>query len=149
MQPLNIQIFVDVVQLLLDEDASRAVFMFDDSAAYGEGQGTSGLRSPIWPGQLVRWSLNPIDVQTPIWIARIEFGDEPIAAPAPCPPPVWARSWSGFVPAWSLAPGREYSYRLVLSTGGAREIAVEGPALVFPAIAPPVAEETSEPELAA
>lgn len=173
MQALNIQIYVDVVQLLLDHNAGRAAFMFDDSPGGGDGQGTLSLRSPVLPGQLVRWTVTPVDVQTPIWISGIEFmpkaADED-AKPAdvartggeaadetetkadalsPYSAPVWSKSWNGFVPAWELTCGGEYAYRVIFSFGGVSEIAMEGPALVYPAIAPPAEAPASEDQTVA
>lgn len=76
MQPLNIQIFVDVIALLADQPNEATVFAYDDSSLGSQGKGTRHLHSAVWPGQLVRWSLVPIDVQTHIWIDQIVFGLE-------------------------------------------------------------------------
>lgn len=82
MKPLNIQMFVDATALLAGSTVSETFFLFDDSPA-SKGKGTSFLTSVCYPGQLIRWYLTPIDVQTPVWIKAIQFGHE---FPAEYPP---------------------------------------------------------------
>lgn len=143
MSVLNIQIFVDVIALLVDSPVEASVFLYDDSPVTSPGRGTAQLRSPVYPGQLVRWSLAPIDVQTPVWLDSLTFGPHatelPDGAeiPAPSrPDPIWARNWEGYVP-WGLLPGVDYPYRLTLGFGGAtkRLLTIDGPSLVY---APPL-----------
>jgi len=86
MQPLNIQIFVDVIALLADQPKEPTVFAYDDSCLGSQGKGTRHLHSAVWPGQLVRWSIVPIDVQTHIWIDQIVFGPEIAPAGAAAAP---------------------------------------------------------------
>jgi hypothetical protein len=77
MATLNIQIFVDVIGLLSGAPITKAVHMFDDGGIGGEGQGTSALMTSVLPGQLVRWTVNALDVQTQVWIKDIGFGPIP------------------------------------------------------------------------
>lgn len=148
MSVLNIQIFVDVIALLVDSPVEAAVFLYDDSPVTSAGRGTPQLRSPAYPGQLVRWSLAPIDVQTPVWLDSLTFGPHPAGLPdeaqiptPPRPDPIWARRWEGYVP-WGLLPGVDYPYRLTLAFGGAitRRLIIDGPSLVY---APPLAAQVS------
>lgn len=74
MTIINIQMFVDAVALLSGAPQSQAVHMFDDSRIGHEDQGAPSLVSSVLPGQLVRWTVNPIDVQTQVWIKSIAFG---------------------------------------------------------------------------
>lgn len=74
MEPINIQVFVDVIALLSGSPVEKSVFLFDDSTGDSTGKGTAGLSSQIWPGQFIRWTVAPIDVQTQVWIDQIEFG---------------------------------------------------------------------------
>ncbi|QIG95538.1 hypothetical protein [Bradyrhizobium sp. 6(2017)] len=130
MTPLNIRVFVDVVALMLGNTADGNVFMFDDSLWGGQDSGTAKLVSPVWPGQLVRWSLTPLDVQTMAWLTGVSFdGKAPPAARAPIP---WTLHWQGYAPCW-LTPGSRHSYRLTLATRSltGRTISIAGPSLVF------------------
>lgn len=74
MTILNVHMFVDAVALLSGAPQSQAVHMFDDSRIGREDQGAPSLVSSVVPGQLVRWTVNPIDVQTQVWIKSIAFG---------------------------------------------------------------------------
>ena len=138
MQPLNIQIFVDVMALLLGNPPEGAVFAFDDSPLDSENNGTPTLQSTIWPGQLVRWTVTPVDVQTLVWISDLSFGEVEasekegvVAAPETATP--WAESWEGYVPAYGLCADGDYPYRLSLRFGALSQhrVVVEGLALRF------------------
>jgi hypothetical protein len=74
MSTLNIQVFVDVIALLSGAPLNKAVHMFDDGAMGSEGQGTHMLVSAVLPGQLVRWTVNAVDVQTQVWLKDVTFG---------------------------------------------------------------------------
>ena len=74
MSTLNIQVFVDVIALLSGAPLNKAVHMFDDGAIGSEGQGTHMLVSAVLPGQLVRWTVNAVDVQTQVWLKDVTFG---------------------------------------------------------------------------
>ncbi|PJR08815.1 hypothetical protein [Sinorhizobium meliloti] len=130
MPPLNVQVFVDVVALLLGNPADDSVFLFDDNFCGGEDSGTAKLASPVWPRQLVRWSVTPLDVQTPVWLSGISFDGLEIPAGTNVPAP-WALHWQGYAPCW-LAPGTRHSYTLTLLTGGltGRTISIAGPSLL-------------------
>ncbi len=84
MKPLNINIFVDVIALLAGNPEERTVFLFDDSPdnRVDVGQGTPHLRTPVWPGQRIRWSVVPVDTQTMIWLAGVSFEIPARSAPA-------------------------------------------------------------------
>lgn len=143
---LNIRIFVDVIALLLGHPADGAVFLYDDSPYGGSEAGTAKRVSPVWPGQLVRWSVTPLDVQTPVWLADLPFGENgpPPAGYASAP---WALQWQGYIPEW-LTPGAHYPYRLVLATGAltGRTLSLEGPSLLFmPPPPPPLADAVAVP----
>jgi hypothetical protein len=79
MKPLNIQMFVDAAALLSGCAVSETFFLFDDNPA-SRSKGTSRLSSACYPGQLIRWYLTPIDVQTPVWIKAIQFSQGLAAA---------------------------------------------------------------------
>jgi hypothetical protein len=74
MPTLNIQVFVDVIALLSGAPSNKAVHMFDDGGMGSEGQGTHTLVSAVLPGQLVRWTVNAVDVQTQVWLKDVTFG---------------------------------------------------------------------------
>ncbi|MGY4403785.1 hypothetical protein [Bradyrhizobium sp. USDA 3315] len=130
MTPLNIRVFVDVIALLLGNAVDGNVFMFDDGVSGGESLGTAKLVSSVWPGQLVRWSLTPLDVQTMAWLTGVSFDGAALPATGCLLP--WALQWQGYVPPWS-APGSRHSYRMTLVTGGlsGRTISIAGPSLVL------------------
>lgn len=73
MSVVTIQIFVDAVYLLCGGEQAKAVFVVDDSAAGSIDRGTDRAQTAVHPGQLVRWMLYPIDVQTPIWLKGVHF----------------------------------------------------------------------------
>lgn len=150
---------MDVIALLANQNPEKAVFLFDDSPAdpIHRKRGTASLRSPVYPGQYVIWSLAPIDVQTPVWISEIDFeapkydphppgaativdqtpagelGAAALENGLPAFNPVWARHWEGYAPL-CITPGSVYAYRLGLQFGGlsGRTISLEGPSLFFP-----------------
>lgn len=126
----NIQVFVDVIALLAGLPAKKSVFIYDDSPDGSKGKGTVDISSSIHPGQLVRWTVNAIDVQTQVWIEAISFGD---AAAAPIGPAPWRFVWEGYVPAW-LVPGVAFPYALHLNFGGETpdRVIVPGPELIWP-----------------
>lgn len=131
MTPLNIRVFVDVIALLSGASVDSTVFFYDDALVPSPGRGTHALRTSVTPGQFVRWTVTALDVQTPVWIRRLDFAGQPempeIAAP------LWARKFQGFVPL-GLAPGSEHPYRLTLgfSGTGKRRAIIEGAALCCP-----------------
>lgn len=133
MQPLNIQIFVDVMALLLDNPTEGAVFAYDDSPVPSQNKGTPMLQTPVWPGQLVRWSLIALDVQTPAWIRRISFGANMASSPAPQTgtDTPWSVSWEGYMPCYGLIPGQAFPYQLEIGFGAlsTRRSMVAGPSL--------------------
>ncbi|MGM4954243.1 hypothetical protein BjapCC829_48980 (plasmid) [Bradyrhizobium barranii] len=130
MTPLNIRVFVDVVDLLLRNTVDSNVFMFDDGSCRREGLGTSKLVSSVWPGQLVRWSLTPLDVQTMAWLTGVSFdGNAPAVTGGALP---WTLHWQGYAPTW-IPPGSHHAYRLTLVMGAlsGRTVSIEGPSLFF------------------
>ena len=93
----NIQVFVDALALASGEVHAQAVFLVDDSLE-SVGRGTLGLQSVVAPGDLVRWSLIPIDLQAPAFIQALTFegahagthfrdADAPVEMPAAVAPP--------------------------------------------------------------
>lgn len=128
MPALNIQILVDVVALLSESGIDKSIFMYDDSPQPSINLGTAKLRSPVYPGQLVRWAIVPIDIQTPCWLVSLTFGTN--APPPPAPAPLWARDWEGTVPFGLDQADHPYTMTLGFSNGqGTRQIPVMGPAL--------------------
>lgn len=133
MQPLNIQIFVDVMALLLGNPTKGAVFAYDDSPAPSQNKGTPNLQTPVWPGQLVRWSLIALDVQTSAWIRRLSFGSNVPSSPMPetgsdMP---WSVSWEGYMPVYGLVPGQTFPYQFEIGFGALSTLrsVVTGPSL--------------------
>lgn len=128
MPARNIQILVDVVALLSESGIEKSIFMYDDSPQPSINLGTAKLRSPVYPGQLVRWAIVPIDIQTPCWLVSLTFGANP--PPPPAPAPLWARDWQGTVPFGLDHVDHPYTMTLGFSNGpGMRRIAVPGPVL--------------------
>jgi len=68
----NIQVFVDALALASGELHERAVFLVDDHPE-SIGRGTLALHSLVAPGDLVRWSVIPIDLQAPAFIRALTF----------------------------------------------------------------------------
>ncbi len=89
MPDLNIQVFVDAISLLSESPVKKSVFIYDDSPCENREVGTHDAASRVYPGQLVRWVVNPIDVQTSVWISGISFGSKETATmphhPSPAP----------------------------------------------------------------
>ncbi|SIS91234.1 hypothetical protein [Insolitispirillum peregrinum] len=140
---LNIQVYVDVVALLVGKPVERSVFLYDDGPFPGSGMGTPALSSPVGPGQWVRWTMTPIDVQTPVWIDSLTFGCGTVPAPSvtdlprsdelPGPTPLWARSWEGMIPPVGLTPDTTYPYRMVIGFGedDGKLVALDGASLAY------------------
>jgi hypothetical protein len=145
MQPqVNIVVVVDVIRALSDGTLRDGnVCMVDDGVDGSTGQGTPDLCTVCRPGQLIRWAVIPVDVQTPAEIRNITFldpgtgdgtpdrgdPDRPAGNPA-------LDVWAGVVPPF-LAPGVPYRYRLELQLyqGEASVLHIDTPALRVPATA--------------
>lgn len=112
MRPkIDIVVLVDVIGALSERTAEGNVWMVD-GADGSTGQGTHALSTACHPGQLVQWTVRPVDLQTPVEIRSIRFGD--VAAP---PPPAGddlsLNVWAGVVPPY-LTQGTTHPYRLEL-----------------------------------
>lgn len=149
MTALTLQVFVDSIALLSGTPAKQSVFLYDTSLMASQGKGTASLVTACLPGQLLRWTITPLDLQAPAWISGIAFGPPPAAdhsdpPQAPDNAQPWALEWSGYAPAF-MELGVCYPYTLFLSFGCATgaPIAVTGPALLFPAPALPNVPEAS------
>jgi hypothetical protein len=161
MPTLNIQVFVDVVALLSGAPTTKAVHMFDDGGLGSARQGTPDLVTAVLPGQLVRWTVNAVDVQTQVWLKDVVFGPVP-AAPEPVADetaaadadaaqddaedgvvmplvqaqapaiPVWGKRFEGYVP-FAILPDLPHVYHLKLAfaSGTGPTVTVDGPALRF------------------
>lgn len=135
---VNIVAVVDVIAALSDGTLGNGNLCLVDDSWYGStGQGTTGLCTVCLPGQLITWTVLPVDVQTPVEIKAITFlradgtadrGQEV------CPPGESADlaldAWSGVVPV-SLAGREPQRYRLELQMhgGGSGVLYVDSPAL--------------------
>lgn len=148
MMPLDIRIFVNTTALLENEN-SKSVYLFDNALLQGPGRlmGTSDLRSPVCPGQLVRWTITPIDLQASVTLTDVKFkSTEPIMPPLwwTCPAD-WSDAnahltpyccssalsyWEGYMPysfivplptwpywGWYPVTGLQFPYRLTIGFG--------------------------------
>jgi hypothetical protein len=155
----NIQIFFDSIALAGGGEPEKTVFIYDDSPSGSTFKGTSRASTAVYPGLFVRWEVNPIDTQAPVWISGISFGSKrtetPCAAEAALWPPAafalqqaritphqtpWLFAWEGIVPA-CVVPNIAYPYVIQLSFGyrAAKHYFVEGPELIWPVSCPAVA----------
>jgi hypothetical protein len=69
----NINIAVDVVAALSDKSLKGNVFLMDNGSFESTNQGTDYLTTLCIPGQLIRWTVYAIDLQTPVAIKNISF----------------------------------------------------------------------------
>ena len=134
---LNIQIIVDAIALLTHEEPQQTVFLFDDNVHPSKGRGSIQLSSAVYPGQMVRWSVLPMDVQAPVWLKNIRFCGMPGTAEQPnvayaAEKQISSLFWQGYVPTW-LVPGNIYPYEVTLGFGpqSARTVSVNGPELIY------------------
>ncbi|MFG2003954.1 hypothetical protein ACGFNU_32835 [Spirillospora sp. NPDC048911] len=71
---VNIVIAVDVIKCLSEGSLLNGnLSMMDDGKYQSTGQGTAELCTVCCPGQVVRWTVVPLDVQTPVAIKNITF----------------------------------------------------------------------------
>jgi hypothetical protein len=69
----NINIAVDVVAALSNKSLKGNIFLMDDGSFESENQGTDHLTTLCIPGQLIRWTVYAVDLQTPVAIKNITF----------------------------------------------------------------------------
>jgi hypothetical protein len=148
----NIQIFVDSIALAAGGAPEKTVFIYDDSPSGSTLKGTSRTSTAVYPGLFVRWEVNAIDTQAPVWISGVSFGakhaETPCAAEGAWRPPAavalqqaritpqqtpWLFTWAGIVPA-CVAPNVGYPYVIHLNFGyrTLKSYVVEGPQLIWP-----------------
>lgn len=154
MEPqVNIVIVVDVIRALSEGTLRDGnLCLVDDGGDASTGQGTPELCTACRPGQVVRWTALPVDVQTPVEIRSITFLD-PVSGNgagtggngagtggagadlAASGNPTLA-VWAGVVPPY-LTPGQPYRYRLDLQMyeGATSVLSIDSPALRVPAVA--------------
>jgi hypothetical protein len=135
MQAINIVTIVDVIGALSSGALRDNLYMADNGWG-SAGKGTAELATACYPGQLINWVVNALDVQTPVLIDAITFldKDDTAAAQGIVIAPGFGGAprsfyWAGFVPCY-LPPGL-YGYRLKLQMGrGSRStMCVDTPAL--------------------
>jgi hypothetical protein len=73
MHTTNINIAVDVVAALSNKSLKGNVFLMDNGCFESENQGTDSLATFCIPGQLIRWTVYAVDLQTPVAIKNITF----------------------------------------------------------------------------
>ncbi|BDD03233.1 hypothetical protein [Aureibacter tunicatorum] len=115
---INIVIFVDVISALSEGSLHGSIFLMDDSEFQSQHEGSSELMTHCATGQLVKWKIYAIDVQTPVEIKSISFGGVPIGN---VPQEESAQNgdskvWSGYVPTW-MEENKSYSYQLEVQMG--------------------------------
>jgi len=135
---VNVVAVVDVIAALSDGTLEGGNMCLTDDSRYGStGRGTTDLCTACLPGQLLTWTVLPVDVQTPVEIRSIRFlGHDGAALPEP-PGEVPGEGeelglavWSGVVPA-SLAGRPPLLYRLELQMyeGVNSVLSVQSPAV--------------------
>lgn len=120
MHAINIVTIVDVIAALSKGTLRNNIFMIDNGAG-SQGKGTALLQTACCPGQVINWSVHPVDVQTPVLIRAIELlhpasqtgENSPGFSPRAVfgGEPEW-HYWRGMVP-WGMPAGL-YQYRLTL-----------------------------------
>lgn len=116
---INIVTVVDVVEALSSKTLLEGnLCMMDDSPFESHNQGTPNLCTHCLPGQVIKWSMIALDLQTPVAIKSIRFIGPDGADALPKTDPLTAESdklhlnvWEGIVP-YDLVPGVEYKYRM-------------------------------------
>ena len=126
---INIVLGLDVIAALSNRTMEGSVLMMDDGPVPGENQGTARLITYCWPGWLINWTVQQVDVQTPAVIRGIRFqgaGWSPTGN-------AWTDVWSGIVP-WCLIPGYRYRYKIDVEMARGRNsiLSIDTPALVVP-----------------
>ena len=139
-----IVVAVDTVAALSDQSLDDNLFLTDDGDFESDGKGTALLVTKCYPGQLIKWNIYPVDLQTPAAIKKITFlppGENP--APAKTSSVDQAldgdvrefdnpnvNSWSGYAPG-AMIPGLAYNYRLEIQIGEGKDssLHIDTPAL--------------------
>jgi len=147
----NIQVFVNAIALASGELPEKAVYLVDDSPG-GSGRGSVHLETHVEPGDLVRWTLIPIDLQAPAFIRSVAFegmgapddgipsttaaiadvGEAGADVPTTGRPLPIGRSlrWEGLVPMVAGSSGRfPYTLHVAFTDRHPATIAVAGPSL--------------------
>jgi hypothetical protein len=124
MKPrIDIVVVVDVIGALSDETLLGNLWMMDNGSGQSTGQGTPELSTACCAGQLIKWAVRAVDLQTPVEIGRITFPGG-CAEQAPAEPASGSAGptdridlglnvWSGVVPPY-LTAGTTYRYTLEL-----------------------------------
>lgn len=121
---ININIAVDVIAALSERKLEKHVFLMDNSLLGGTGQGTNHLTTFCRPGQVIKWLVYAIDLQTPVAIKNITFiggnndcnsMDQVNCGYGERDNPD-TKDWTGIVPCY-MVPQLPYRYRLELQMG--------------------------------
>lgn len=141
---ITIVVAVDTVAALSDQSLDDNIFLMDDGDFDSDGKGTALLVTRCYPGQLIKWNIYPVDLQTPAAIKKITFLP-PGGNLAPAKTPAVDRtldgevhefanlgvnSWSGYAPG-AMIPGLAYNYRLEIQIGEGKDssLHIDTPAL--------------------
>ena len=123
---INVNIAVDVIRALSEESLKDNLYMMDNNpfsdGLQSSGQGTDYLTTSCTPGQVIKWVVHAIDLQTPVSIRNIEFivegdheqpGGHGVEEHSNRPD---LKIWTGIVPS-TMVVGQPYRYRVELQMG--------------------------------
>lgn len=121
---VNINIAVDVVAALTQQTLHKNIFFMDNSISNSLYEGTEYLTTKCQAGQMIKWNIYAIDLQTPIVIKNISFindkscdvNKENSNAEYSEKNNPDAKTWTGIVP-WYMTPNVPYKYRLEVQMG--------------------------------
>ncbi|WP_075602922.1 hypothetical protein [Saccharicrinis aurantiacus] len=120
MNTTNINIAIDVIAALSDKTLRGNIFVMDDGLLNSRNKGTDHLVTVCSAGQLIKWSIYAIDLQTPVSIKSISFSQTEKDNNEDIPNNHYTNldlnEWSGYVPNY-LLPNKQYKYKLELQMG--------------------------------
>jgi len=120
MNTTNINIAIDVIAALSDKTLRGNIFVMDDGLLNSRNKGTDHLVTVCSAGQLIKWSIYAIDLQTPVSIKSISFSQTEKDNNEDIPNNHYTNldlnEWSGYLPNY-LLPNKQYKYKLELQMG--------------------------------
>lgn len=134
---ININIAVDVIGALSDKKLDKYIFLMDDSMLDSKCQGTKFLETICISGQIIKWKVCAIDLQTPVSIKKIffksnnheEYNGESFEFVEKNSPDL--NVWEGIVPG-HMEKGFSYKYNIQLQMGEGKEsiMSIDTPSLL-------------------
>jgi hypothetical protein len=134
---INIMIMVDSIDALIEQQLEGNCVMVDDSPLFSDKKGTLGLVTKCNPGNLIHWTVKAVDVQTPVSIKEISFGQPYAGQTIQDEDKLDSLVWDGYVPYVSKKPVKIH-YKLVLEIGKGEksQLATTSPSLYITPLQP-------------